>query len=121
MNGGTVTAMDDSDIPPQVGITSRLIDRSIPKRCCSPTRPAHISTMPAATNGRARPVRAGRLPCESLKVTTRLMHVIAWLLTQRAVDAGEMRRDGRRPERRLGEAPETNDPMFPALPEAARR
>ena len=25
--------------------------------------------------------------CESLKVTTRLMHVIAWLLTQRAVAA----------------------------------
>ncbi|WP_342454590.1 DUF1465 family protein [Sphingomonas sp. H160509] len=29
--------------------------------------------------------------CESLKVTTRLMHVIAWLLTQRAVQAGELR------------------------------
>ena len=28
--------------------------------------------------------------CELLKVTTRLMHVIAWLLTQRAVDAGEL-------------------------------
>lgn len=28
--------------------------------------------------------------CESLKVTTRLMHVIAWLLTQRAVNAGEL-------------------------------
>ena len=30
--------------------------------------------------------------CESLKVTTRLMHVIAWLLTQRAVAAGELSR-----------------------------
>lgn len=28
--------------------------------------------------------------CESLKVTTRVMHVIAWLLTQRAVFAGEL-------------------------------
>ena len=26
--------------------------------------------------------------CESMKVTTRLMHVIAWLLTQRAVAGG---------------------------------
>jgi regulator of CtrA degradation len=26
--------------------------------------------------------------CESLKVTTRLMHVVAWLLTQRAILAG---------------------------------
>lgn len=32
------------------------------------------------------------LSCESLKVTTRLMHVIAWLLTQRAIDVGEMMR-----------------------------
>lgn len=28
--------------------------------------------------------------CESLKVTTRLMHVIAWLLTQRAILNGEL-------------------------------
>ena len=44
--------------------------------------------------------------CESLKVTTRLMHVIAWLLTQRAVDAGEMApREALEPSRRLGPAP----------------
>src|SRR3546814_11868611 len=29
--------------------------------------------------------------CESLKVTSRLMHVIAWLLTQSAVPNGEYR------------------------------
>src|SRR3546814_12345221 len=29
--------------------------------------------------------------CESLKVTSRLMHVIAWLLTQRAVHNGALR------------------------------
>ncbi len=27
---------------------------------------------------------------EALKITTRLMHIISWLLTQRAVDAGEI-------------------------------
>ena len=44
--------------------------------------------------------------CESLKVTTRLMHIIAWLLTQRAVDAGELRpADALDPSRRLGPAP----------------
>jgi regulator of CtrA degradation len=43
--------------------------------------------------------------CESLKVTTRIMHVIAWLLTQRAVFAGELREEDRLDERhRLGEA-----------------
>ncbi len=41
--------------------------------------------------------------CESLKVTTRLMHIIAWLLTQRAVQAGEITPvDALSPSRRLG-------------------
>jgi regulator of CtrA degradation len=53
--------------------------------------------------------------CESLKVTTRLMQVIAWLMTQRAVAAGELPRA----ERPLGEAPESDAAMLPLLPEAA--
>ena len=60
--------------------------------------------------------------CESLKVTTRIMHIVAWLLTQRAVESGELRSsDGRRPERRLGHA-SVSDPLIVAqLPEAAER
>ena len=55
--------------------------------------------------------------CESLKVTTRLMHIIAWLLTQRAVDAGELApRDALAPSRRLGTAPETADETIAAMP-----
>ena len=43
--------------------------------------------------------------CESLRVTTRLMHIIAWLLTQRAVAAGEISAsEAREPERRLDDA-----------------
>lgn len=58
--------------------------------------------------------------CESLKVTTRLMHVIAWLLTQRAVAAGELSRaQAGEAERRLGEAPQTDRDLFPRLPETA--
>jgi regulator of CtrA degradation len=58
--------------------------------------------------------------CESLKVTTRLMHVIAWLLTQRAVAAGELSRDqAAESERRLGDAPETDRDLFGRLPQAA--
>ena len=60
--------------------------------------------------------------CESLKVTTRLMHVIAWLLTQRAVDAGEMElRAALDPSRRLGDAPVSEGVALTALPSAARR
>ena len=41
--------------------------------------------------------------CESLKVTTRVMHAIAWLLVQKAVAAGEMSdADARAADRRLG-------------------
>ena len=59
--------------------------------------------------------------CESLKVTTRLMHVIAWLLTQRAVDVGELgRRDALHPSRRLGEAPRSERAAMAALPPRAR-
>jgi regulator of CtrA degradation len=64
-------------------------------------------------------VRVG-FSCESLKVTTRLMHVIAWLLTQRAVEAGEIsRRQARSPARRLGDAPETDEALLAKLPRAA--
>lgn len=59
--------------------------------------------------------------CESLKVTTRLMHAIAWLLTQRAVAAGEIGEgDARHPSRRLGEAPVTEAGTLDAMPVAAQ-
>jgi regulator of CtrA degradation len=59
--------------------------------------------------------------CESLKVTTRLMHSIAWLLTQRAVAAGEIAPgDARDPSRRLGEAPVTDAAALEAMPVGAQ-
>ena len=58
--------------------------------------------------------------CESLKVTTRLMHVIAWLLTQRAVAAGELSRSqAGMAERRLGAAADTDLVLLARLPENA--
>ncbi len=60
--------------------------------------------------------------CESLKVTTRIMHIVAWLLTQRAIDSGEIAfRDGRRPERRLGHAQDSDPAVVERLPEEAKR
>ncbi|HEX8214711.1 MAG TPA: DUF1465 family protein [Allosphingosinicella sp.] len=64
-------------------------------------------------------VRVG-FSCESLKVTTRLMHIIAWLLTQRAVAAGELTTEqARKPERQLGEAIESDDEVLEKLPKSA--
>jgi regulator of CtrA degradation len=67
------------------------------------------------------PVTRVGFSCESLKVTTRLMHIIAWLLTQRAVEAGELSvAQARRPSRRLGEEPESEAAVLAKLPPTAR-
>lgn len=59
--------------------------------------------------------------CESLKVTTRLMHIIAWLLTQRAIDAKEMTLlEALDPSRRLGSPPLTDAETLAEMPIQAR-
>jgi regulator of CtrA degradation len=64
-------------------------------------------------------VRIG-FACESLKVTTRLMQIVAWLMTRRAIAAGELpAQAGSSPERRLGDAPESDEAVLPLLPESA--
>ncbi len=66
------------------------------------------------------PIERVGFSCESLKVTTRLMHVIAWLLTQRAVEAGELSRaQARTPSRRLGDASESEPSLLEKLPPGA--
>jgi regulator of CtrA degradation len=66
-------------------------------------------------------IRVG-FACESLKVTTRIMHIVAWLLTQRAIETGEIYgAEGRRPERRLGHANDSDPEVVAQLPEAARK
>src|SRR5438045_4857146 len=124
MNGGNLTAMDESDMPrPQVRITSRLIDS------------LYTEAMLLADEARSYFDDAGRderstlepfarvgFACESLKVTTRIMHIVAWLLTQRAIESGEIPlREGRRPERRLGHAQDSDQAVVVQLPEAAQR
>lgn len=67
------------------------------------------------------PVLRVGFSCESLKVTTRLMHVIAWLLTRRAVAAGEIGLlEAAHPERRLGAALDSDEEVLERLPDAAR-
>jgi len=50
------------------------------------------------------------------------MHIVAWLLTQRAIESGEIGNiDGRRPERRLGNAQDSDPAVVSQLPPAAQR
>lgn len=59
--------------------------------------------------------------CESLKVTTRLMHSIAWLLNQKAYRAGELSHDQANSDARdLGYAPATDDYQLARFPQEAR-
>jgi regulator of CtrA degradation len=60
--------------------------------------------------------------CEALKATTRLMHVIAWLATRRAIATGELPEgDPGSPERRLGESAPSDTVVLGTMPTAARR
>ena len=116
--------MDESNQSgPQARITPRLIDS------------LYTEAMLLADEARAYFDEAGRderqtlepfarvgFACESLKVTTRIMHIVAWLLTQRAVESGEIKAaDGRRPERRLGHANDSDPLVIEQLPAAAQR
>ncbi len=79
--------------------------------------------MPAARSGPTlNPFARVGFACESLKVTTRVMHIVAWLLTQRAIKSGEIEYPrGRRPERRLGNAQDSDPVVVEQLPDGARR
>jgi len=124
MKNGTVMTMDESDIPgAEARITSRLVDS------------LYTEAMLLADEARSYFDDAGRderstlepfarvgFACESLKVTTRIMHIVAWLLTQRAIESGEIAtREGRRPERRLGHAQESDAAVVATLPPSARK
>ena len=124
--GGRIeTEMSESteEFGPEARITPRLIDA------------LYTEAMVLADEARAYFDEEGRddrqslepfarvgFACESLKVTTRIMHIVAWLLTQRAVESGEIKSaDGRRPERRLGHANDSDPTVVDQLPEAAKR
>jgi regulator of CtrA degradation len=50
------------------------------------------------------------------------MHIVAWLLTQRAIESGEIPLvEGRRPERRLGNAQDSDPAVVNQLPASAQR
>ncbi|MGP1353059.1 MAG: DUF1465 family protein [Parasphingopyxis sp.] len=58
---------------------------------------------------------------ESLKVTTRMMHVIAWLLTWRGEAKGEITAEAAsHPDRRLGLTAKSDAAIVAQLPEAAQ-
>lgn len=118
------SAMDESEVPqPQVRITSRLID-SLYTEAMLLADEARSYFDDAGRDERAmlEPFARVGFACESLKVTTRIMHIVAWLLTQRAIESGEIPTlHGRRPERKLGNAQDSDPAVVSQLPESAQR
>ena len=124
MNNGTHCAMDDSDLPqPQIGITSRLIDSLYTEAMLlADEARSYFDDAGRQDRSTLEPFARVGFACESLKVTTRIMHIVAWLLTQRAIESGEIPdREGRRPERRLGHAQESDPAVIVQLPDSAQR
>lgn len=67
------------------------------------------------------PIRKVELSCESLKVTTRLMHAIAWLLNRKAYFSGELtERQLRSQSRMLGRANDSDDAVIATLDPQSR-
>ena len=114
---------DSSSSQPETRITSRLIDSLYTEAMLlADEARGYFDEAGRDDRGTLEPfVRVG-FACESLKVTTRIMHIVAWLLTQRAIETGELPgRDGRRAERRLGHAADCEPDLVAKLPPAARR
>ena len=116
--------MDESELPErQVRITSRLIDSLYTEAMLlADEARSYFDDVGRADRATLEPFARVGFACESLKVTTRIMHIVAWLLTQRAIESGEIPSiAGHRPERRLGNAQDSDPAVVSQLPEAAQR
>ena len=117
-----MTESDETSLP-QAKITPRLIESLYSEAMLlADEARAYFDEQSREERAELPPfVRVG-FACESLKVTTRIMHIVAWLLTQRAVESGEIKgAEGRRPERRLGHANDSDPLVVDQLPETARK
>lgn len=117
--------MDDSQdtLRPEVRIAPRLVDAFYTEAMLlADEARSYFDDAGRYARQELNPFARVGFACESLKVTTRIMHIVAWLLTQRAIETGEIpARQGRRPERRLGHAQDSDPAIVEQLPEAAQR
>ena len=124
MNNGNLIGMDESDLArPQVRITSRLIDSLYTEAMLlADEARSYFDDAGREERSTLEPFARVGFACESLKVTTRIMHIVAWLLTQRAIESGEIPgRGGQRAERWLGHAQDSDPAVVATLPPSAQR
>ena len=118
-------AMDESNDPieAQARITPRLVDSFYTEAMLlADEARSYFDDAGRDDRDQLDPFTRVTFACESLKVTTRIMHIVAWLLTQRAIESGEIPfAEGRRPERRLGNAQDSDPETIARLPAPAQR
>lgn len=104
-------------------LTARLVDALyVEAMVLTDEVRAYFDETGRSERDRLPPVSRIGFSCESLKITTRLMHVLAWLLTRRAVEAGEMSMSQAcDPARRLGRATASDTTALTPLPATARQ
>jgi len=108
---------------PHTPITPKLVDSLyVEAMALADEARGYFDREGAADRARLDPVARIAFSCESLRITTRLMHIVSWLLVRKAVEAGEMTEAAANaPERRLGRAGDGDDPARLAfLPERSR-
>ena len=110
-------------IVPQAGLTRKLVDALyVEAMVMADEARAYFEDHGVEARDHLPPSHRVGYAVESLKVTTRLMHVIAWLLTWRGEAAGEI--DvvmAREPDRRLGITAASDADTVTDLPEDAQR
>ena len=105
---------------PHNGLTPRLLDALYTESMLLADEARSYFDRDPTANGLPIEV-AVAFSCESLKVTTRLMHSIAWLLHQKALRAGEVAPGAMNSDMRdLGYAPATDDFQLERFPQEAR-
>jgi len=117
--------MDDEfeTVPTESRITPRLVDSLYTEALLlADEARAYFDDVGRDEQKQLEPFTRVGFACESLKVTTRIMHIVAWLLTQRAIESGEIGgTEGRRPERKLGNAADSDLELVAKFPPAAQR
>jgi regulator of CtrA degradation len=106
----------------QLGLTRKVIDSLyVEAMVLADEARSYFDQLSRNDRDQLDPVLRVAFSCESLKVTTRLMHIIAWLLTRRAVASGEMDPlSALSPSLRLGQAVESDQKLVAQLAHEAR-
>ncbi len=110
--------MHDSDTTQLYLLDSKLVDDLyVEAMVLADEARAYLETGAVTQRDLMDPMMRLNFSCEALKITTRLMHVIAWLLSRRALARGEIDLAEARSEKyRLGDAAMSDPAITPAFP-----